>query len=98
MRTNVPCLFIFLSHTIKSLQVIPTFLLVWFNSLCLLLLIIALFVCFITMNQGPVVGDEPCSTVGDVPLNVTSSKINDVAVNAAKVCFSVHLLLAFFDC
>ena len=48
------------------------------------------------MNQGPVVGDEPCSTIGDVPLNVSSSKIDDVAVNAAKVCFSVHLLLAYF--
>ena len=47
------------------------------------------------MNQGPVVGDEPCSPVGDVALNVSSSKIDDVAVNAAKVCFSVHLLLAF---
>ena len=50
------------------------------------------------MNQGPVVGDEPCSTTGDVPLNVSIRKIDDVAVNAAKVCFSVHLLLAFFDC
>ena len=47
-------------------------------------------------NQGPVVGDEPCSPVGDVALNVSSSKINDVAVNASKVCFSVHLLLAYF--
>ena len=43
------------------------------------------------MNQGPVVGDEPCSTIGDVPLNVSSSKIDDVAVNAAQVCFFVHL-------
>ncbi|XBI00312.1 hypothetical protein VPH35_129392 [Triticum aestivum] len=34
--------------------------------------------------KGPVVGDEPCSTIGDVPLNVHSSKIDDVAVNAAK--------------
>ena len=50
----------------------------------------------ITMNQGPVVGDEPCSTIGDVPLNVSSSKIDDVVVDAAKVCFSVHLLLAYF--
>ena len=48
------------------------------------------------MNQGPIVGDEPCSTVGDVPLNVSSSKIDDVAVNASKVCFFVHLLLAYF--
>ena len=48
------------------------------------------------MNQGPVVGDEPCSTIGDVPFNVSSSKIDDVVVNAAKACFSVHLLLAFF--
>ena len=39
------------------------------------------------MNQGPIVGDEPCSTVGDVPLNVSSSKIDDVAVNASKVFF-----------
>ena len=52
--------------------------------------------CFITMNQGPVVGDEPCSTIGDVPLNVSSSKIDDVAVNAAKVCFSMDLLLSYF--
>ncbi|XBH56393.1 hypothetical protein VPH35_078234 [Triticum aestivum] len=35
--------------------------------------------------KGPVVGDEPCSPIGDVPLNVSSSKINDVVVNAAKV-------------
>ena len=98
MRTNVSCLFIFLSHTIKSLQVIPTFLLVWFNSLCLLLLIIALFFASLNLNQGPLVGDEPCLPIGDVSLNVSSSKIDDVAVNAAKVCFSVHLLLAFFDC
>nr|CDM83319.1 unnamed protein product [Triticum aestivum] len=35
--------------------------------------------------KGPVVGDEPCSTIGDVPLNVSSSKIDDVAVNAAKM-------------
>ena len=48
------------------------------------------------MNQGHVVGDEPCSLVGDVPLNVSSSQIDDVAVNASKVCFSVHLLLAYF--
>ena len=97
MRTNVPCLFIFLSHTVKSLQVIPTFLLLWFNSLCLLLLIISLFFfSSLHMNQGPIVGDEPCSTVGDVPLNVSSNKIDDVAVNAAKVCFSMHLLLAYF--
>ena len=54
--------------------------------------------CFITMSQGPLVGDEPCSTIGDVPLNVSSSKIDDVAVDAAKVCFSVHLLLTFFAC
>ena len=96
MRTNVPCLFIFLSHTVKSLQVIPTFLLLWFNSVCLFLLIIALFFASLHMNQGPVVGDEPCSTTGDVPLNVSIRKIDDVAVNAAKVCFSVHLLLAYF--
>ena len=76
---------------------IPTFLLVWFNSLCLLLLIIALFFCFITMNQGPVVGDEPCFPVGDVALNVSSSKVDDVAVNASKVCFSVHHFVAYFS-
>ncbi|XBI10284.1 hypothetical protein VPH35_137593 [Triticum aestivum] len=35
--------------------------------------------------MGPIVGDEPCSTVGDVPLNVSSNKIDDVAVNAAKM-------------
>ena len=51
--------------------------------------------CFITMNQGHVVGDEPCSTIGDVPLNVSSSKIDDVAVNAAKVCFSVLALILY---
>ena len=48
------------------------------------------------MNQGPLAGDEPCLPVGDVALNVSSSKIDDVAVNASKVCFSVHLLLAYF--
>ena len=47
------------------------------------------------MSKGPVVGDEPCSTIGDVPLNVSSSKIDDVAVNASKGFF-VHLLLAYF--
>ena len=93
MRTNVSCLFIFLSHTVKSLQVIPTFLLLWFNSLCLLLLIIALFFCFITMSQGPVVADEPCSTIGDVPLNVSSRKIGDVAVDSAKLFFVLALIL-----
>ncbi|XBI09584.1 hypothetical protein VPH35_137102 [Triticum aestivum] len=35
--------------------------------------------------KDPIVGDEPCSTVGDVPLNVSSSKIDDVAVNASKM-------------
>ena len=65
----------------------PTPLVAWFNSFCLLLLIIALFFCFFTMSQGPVVGNKPCSTIGDVPLNVSTSKIGDVAVNAAKVCF-----------
>ena len=34
--------------------------------------------------------------VGDVALNVSSSKFDDVAVNASKVCFSVHLLVAYF--
>ena len=48
------------------------------------------------MNQGPIVGDEPCLPVGDVALNVSSSKIDDVAVNASKVYFSVHLLVAYF--
>ena len=48
------------------------------------------------MNQGPVVGDQPCLPVGDVALNVSSSKIDDVVVNASKVSFSVHLLVAYF--
>ena len=34
--------------------------------------------------------------VGDVALNVSNSKIDDVAMNASKVCFSVHLLVAYF--
>ena len=41
------------------------------------------------LNQGPLVGDKPCLPVGDVALNDSSSKIDDVAVNASKVCFSV---------
>ena len=48
------------------------------------------------MNQGPVVGDEPCSPVGDVALNVSNSKIDDVSMNASKVLFSVHISLAYF--
>ena len=48
------------------------------------------------MSKGPVVGDEPCSTIGDVPLNVSSSKIDDVVVNAAKVCFFCAPLARFF--
>ena len=48
------------------------------------------------LNQGAIVGDEPCLPVADVALNVSSSKIDDVAVNASKVCFSVHLLVACF--
>ena len=48
------------------------------------------------LNQGPLVGDKPCLPVGDVALNVSSSKIDGVAMNASKVCFSVHLLLAYF--
>ena len=48
------------------------------------------------MNQDPIVGDEPCLPVGDVALNVSSSKINDVAMNTSKVCYSVHLLVAYF--
>ncbi|XBI46531.1 hypothetical protein VPH35_110761 [Triticum aestivum] len=34
--------------------------------------------------KGPLVGDEPFLPVGDVALNVSSSKIDDVAVNASK--------------
>ena len=48
------------------------------------------------LNQGAIVGDEPCLPVGDVALNVSSSKFDDVAVNASKVYFSVHLLVAYF--
>ena len=93
----MPCLFIFLSHTVKSLQVIPTFLLLWFNSLCLLLLIISLFFfASLHMNQGPIVGYEPCSTISDVPLNVSSSKIDDVAANASKVLFFCAPLASLF--
>ncbi|XBI96682.1 hypothetical protein VPH35_032933 [Triticum aestivum] len=33
----------------------------------------------------PLVGDGPCLPVGDVALNVSSSKIDDVAVNASKI-------------
>ena len=44
------------------------------------------------MNQDPVVSDEPCSTIGDIPLNVSSSNIGDVAVDAAKVCIYVLAL------
>ena len=50
------------------------------------------------LNQGAIVGDEPCLPVGDVALNVSSSKIDDVAVNASKVVFSMHLLVAFCCC
>ncbi|XBI26089.1 hypothetical protein VPH35_050879 [Triticum aestivum] len=35
--------------------------------------------------KGPIVGDEPCLPVGDVALNVSSSKIDDVAMNASKI-------------
>ncbi|XBJ16278.1 hypothetical protein VPH35_007945 [Triticum aestivum] len=35
--------------------------------------------------KGPLVGDEPCLPVGDVALNVSSSKINDVAMNTSKI-------------
>ncbi|XBH55845.1 hypothetical protein VPH35_077834 [Triticum aestivum] len=35
--------------------------------------------------KGPVVGDEPCSPVGDVALNVSSRKIDDVVVNASMM-------------
>ena len=48
------------------------------------------------MNQVPVVGDEPCSNISDIPLNVSSSKFDNVAANASKVYFSVHLLVAYF--
>nr|CDM83124.1 unnamed protein product [Triticum aestivum] len=40
---------------------------------------------FITMNQDPIVGDEPCSIIGDVPLSVSSNNISGVAVDAAKM-------------
>ena len=48
------------------------------------------------MNQGPIVGDVPCLPVGDVALNVSSSKFDDVAMNAFKVYFSVLLVVAYF--
>ena len=48
------------------------------------------------MNQGPIVSGEPCLPVGDVALNVSSSKFDDVAANASKVYFSVHLLVVYF--
>ena len=48
------------------------------------------------MNQGPVVGDEPCSTIFYVPLNVSSSKIDDVVVNAASLFFCAPLASLFF--
>ena len=48
------------------------------------------------LNQGAIVGDEPCLPVGDVALNVSSSKFDDVAAKASKVYFSVHLLVAYF--
>ena len=64
--------------------------------MCLLLLIIALFFASLHLNQGPIVGDEPCLPVGDVALNVSSSKFDDVAANASKVYFSVHLLVVYF--
>ncbi|XBI37666.1 hypothetical protein VPH35_122908 [Triticum aestivum] len=35
--------------------------------------------------KGPIVGDEPCLPVGDVALNVSSNKFDDVAVNASKI-------------
>ncbi|XBI10472.1 hypothetical protein VPH35_137743 [Triticum aestivum] len=35
--------------------------------------------------KGPVVGNEPCSPVGDVALNVSNNKIDDVSVNASKM-------------
>ncbi|XBH96286.1 hypothetical protein VPH35_086700 [Triticum aestivum] len=35
--------------------------------------------------KGAVVGDEPCSPVGDVAFNVSNSKIDDVFVNASKM-------------
>ena len=57
--------------------------------------------CFITMNQDHVVGDEPCSTIGDVPLNVSSGKIDDVAVNAAKglfFCSCINFICSFRSC
>ena len=60
------------------------------------MLIIALCFASLHLNQGPTVGDEPCLPVGDVALNVSNSKIDDVSVNASKVCFFVHLLVAYF--
>ena len=61
-----------------------------------MLLIIALFFASLHLNQGPIVGDEPCLPVGDVALNVSSSKFDDVAANASKVYFSVHLFGSLF--
>ena len=48
------------------------------------------------MNQGPIVSGEPCLPVGDVALNVSNSKFDDVAANASKVYFSVHLFGSLF--
>ena len=48
------------------------------------------------LNQGAIFGDDPCLPVGDVALNVSSSKFDDVAASASKVYFSVHLLVAYF--
>ena len=48
------------------------------------------------LNQGAIVGDEPCLPVGDVALNVSSSKFDDVAANASKVYFSVHIFGSLF--
>ena len=48
------------------------------------------------LNQGAIVGDEPCLPVGDVALNVSSGKFDDVASNASKVYFSMHLLVVYF--
>ena len=48
------------------------------------------------MNQGPVVGDEPCSPVGDVAFNVSNSKTDDVSMYASKVLFFCAPLASLF--
>ena len=48
------------------------------------------------MHQGAIVGDEPCLPIGNVALNVSSSKFDDVAANASKVYFFVHIFGSLF--